>query len=246
MASGLVASAAPGAPSSWKERFELSAETEARVAVHHDLVVTGGRSTEDFCRLTADTIQLLAPIVEELSRFGSSEHRSVPFAAIERAYTRTERLVPGLRLAATEDVTETGIDYRWLAKLAPPEARPVVRAMANFERGSEGIASWGVRVTDTSACQAPERGRAALAALVKSWSTAPSCLRDALRERLKSELETMTSWTCFCAGRAPALAAVRKSARVLKGLTDMRGPELADRWFGTASAPDARFNCSPG
>ena len=242
--SGLIAAAALATPSAPNARFEISQELEARVAVHHDLFVNAGRSLDDFCRLTADTIQILDPVVLELSRFGG-EHQSVPFSAIERAYTRTERLVPGLSLVATEEVMQTGIDYRALAKLGPPEARPLLRAMGNFELGAEGIASWGVRVTDYSACQAPERGRAALAALVKSWSDAPDCLREALRARLDDELETMTDWGCFCAERAPALAAVRKSARLLKGLAGTRGPELADRWLDRVRAPDTRFTCHP-
>jgi hypothetical protein len=244
MGTAVLAAAAPSAPV--KPRFELSQELEARVAAHHDLVVNAGRSMEDFCKLTADTVQILDPIVLELSQFGgSSDRSSVPFSAIERAYTRTERLVPGLKLVATEEVMLTGIDYRGLAKLAPPEARPLLRAMGSFELGSEGVESWGVRVTDYSICQAPERGRAALAVLAKSWPAAPSCLRDALRARLKSELERMTSWNCFCAAREPALAALRKSAKLLRGLADLGGADLADRWLEEAQAADTRFNCSP-
>lgn len=240
---GLVAAAAPAAAP--KARFELSLELEARVATHHDLFVNAGRSIADFCKLTADTVQILDPIVVELSQFGGTERSAIPFSEVQRAYTRTERLVPGLVLAVTEDVTQTGIDYRGLAKLAPPEARPLLRAMGSFELGAEGVESWGVRVTDYSICQAPERGRAALAALVKTWPAAPPCLRDALRARLKEELERMTTWRCFCAAREPALAALKKSAQLLKGFADVGGPELAARWLEGARAPDTRFSCHP-
>jgi hypothetical protein len=240
---GLLADAS-GAATSQNDRFELSAELEARVATHHDLFTRAGESLDDFCRLTADTVDLLDPIVRELSQFGGTS--VVPFTAVQRAYTRTERLVPGLSLVATEEVMQTGIDYRSLAKLAQPEARPLLKAMAGFERGPDGIESWGVRVTDASICEAPERGRGALTALVKSWPVAPSCLRDALRGRLKAELEQMTGWTCFCGEREPALAAVRKSAKVLKALADIGGPELADRWLEVARATDTRFACHPG
>jgi hypothetical protein len=243
---GLVAMGAAGAPSPPKERFELSAELEARVTVHQDLVTNAGRSAEDFCKLVADTVQILDPVALELSRFGGSEHSSVPFSEIQRAYLRTERLAPGLSLIVTEEITQTGIDYRWLAKLAPPEARSLLRAMGGFEIGKEGIESWGVRITDSSACQAPERGRAALAALVKSWSSAPGCLKDALRERLSTELERMVGWSRFCGDRGPTQVAVRKSAGLLKGLGDVDGPRLADRWLQTAAATDTRFNCGPG
>ena len=98
---------------------------------------------------------ILDPVVIELSAFGGGPGKGVPFSAIERAYTRTEKLIPGLTLIATEEVMQTGIDYRWLAKLAPPEARSMLRAMGDFEIGPEGIESWGVRVTDYSVCQAP-------------------------------------------------------------------------------------------
>jgi hypothetical protein len=240
----LAAAAAPGAPA--KPRFELSQELEARVAAHHDRVVNAGRSIEDFCKLAADTVQILDPIVLELSQFGGTDRSAIPFSDVQRAYTRTERLVPGVTLAATEEVTQTGIDYQWLAKQGPPEARPLLRAMGNFELGPDGIVSWGVRMTDASACQAPERGRPALATLVKSWPAAPPCLRDALRDRLKSKLEEMTSWSCFCGEREPALAAVRKSAKLLRALTDVGGPDLAARWLDETRAPDTRFSCSPG
>jgi len=244
MGIGLLAAAAPGAPPA--VRFELSQELESRVAAHHDLMVNAGRSIEDFCKLAGDTVQILDPVVHELSQFGGAERSGIPFSAIQRAYTRTERLVPGLTLTASEELTQTGIDYRWLAKLGPPEARSLLRAMGSFEIGAEGIESWGVRVTDYSACEAPERGRAALTALVKAWPAAPPCLRDALRERLKSELERMTGWSCFCAEREPALAAVRKSAKLLRALTDVGGPDLAERWLDEARAPDTRFACHPG
>jgi hypothetical protein len=240
---GLVAAAAPVAAP--KAQFELSLELEARVATHHDLFVNAGRSIGDFCKLTADTVQILDPIVVELSQFGGTERSALPFSEVQRAYTRTERLVPGLLLSATEEVMLTGIDYRGLAKLAPPEARALLRAMGNFELGPDGVVSWGVRATDATACQAPERGRGALAALVKSWPAAPPCLRDALRDRLQSELERMTGWTCFCAAREPALAAVRKSAELLKRLTDVGGAKLAERWLDGARAPDTRFSCNP-
>jgi hypothetical protein len=242
---GRLAGVAAGAAPVPRDRFELSAELEARVAVHQDLVTNAGRSPEEFCRLAADTVQILDPVALELSRFGGSEHSSVPFAAIERAYKRTEWLVPGLSLVAREEFTQTGIDYRWLAKLAPPDARPLLRAMGSFELGAEGVVSWGVRNTDASACEAPEHGRAVLAALVKAWGPAPACLKDALRERVTAELDRMVGWSCFCAERAPAQAAVRKSAKVLQGLPDLRGPDLAERWLQTAGAPDARFNCHP-
>lgn len=244
VAAGLRAAAAP--PTAPRTRFELSQELEARVAAHHDLFVNAGRSLDDFCKLTADTVQILDPVVRELTQFDGNDRSSLPFSAIERAYTRTEKLVPGLALVATQEFTYTGVDYRGLAKLAPPDARGLLRAMGNFEVGPEGIDSWAVRVADTSACAAPERGRAALAALVKSWPAAPPCLRDALRDRLKAKLEEMTGWSCFCGEREPALAAVRKSAKVLRALTDVGGPDLADRWLEEARAPDTRFSCTPG
>ncbi|HEY7370806.1 MAG TPA: hypothetical protein VIF57_01415, partial [Polyangia bacterium] len=100
-------------------------------------------------------------------------------------------------------------------------------------------------IIDYSACQAPERGRAALTGLVKTWAAAPACLRNALRERLTGELEQMVGWTAYCAPRDPALAAVRKNADILKKLTDARGPELAKRWLDGARAADARFSCRP-
>jgi hypothetical protein len=240
---GRLAGVAAGAAPAPRDRFELSAELEARVAVHQDLVTNAGRSLEDFCKLTADTVQILDPVALELSRFGGSEHSSVPFSAIQRAYLRTERLVPGLSLVATEEITQTGIDYRWLIKTAPPDARPLLRAMSRFEVGADGMASWASALTDVSACQAPERGRPALAALVKSWSSAPECLKDAFRERLRASLEQMVGWTCFCGERDPVQAAVRKDARLLKALPDVRGVELADKWMQTVQAPDARFNC---
>lgn len=243
---GALAGVASGARPALADRFELSAELEARVAAHQDLVEHAGRSPEDFCKLTADTAQILAPVALELSRFGGSEHSAVPFSAIQRAYKNTQWLVPGLVLAASEVETQTGIDYRWLGKLAPPEARALLRAMAGFEIGKEGIVSWGVRTTDESACEAPERGRHALAALAKAWATAPACLKDALRERLSGELDRMVRWTCFCSAREPAEAAIRKSATLLKALGDLDGSELADRWLATARAPDTRFNCNPG
>lgn len=245
VASGLIAARASGTAPPARERFELSLELEARVAAHHDLFVNGGRSLDDFCKLTADTVQILDPIVLELSQFGGTERSAIPFSAIQRAYTRTERLVPGLSLQVTEEVTYTGIDYRGLAKLAPPDARALLRAMDSFERGPEGTVSWGVLTTDASTCQAPERGRAALAALVKSWPAAPLCLRDALRDRLKAELERMTGWSCFCGEREPSLAAVRKSAKLLRALTDVGGPDLADRWLDESRAADTRFSCHP-
>ena len=181
-----VASGAPSAPP--KGGFDLSAELEARVAVHQELVTNAGRTLEDFCKLTADTMTILDPVVIELSAFGGGPGKGVPFSAIERAYTRTEKLIPGLKLIATEEVMQTGIDYRWLEKAGPPEARSMMRAMRGFEIGPEGVESWGVRVTDYSICQAPERGRRALADLVKAWAAAPLCLKDALRGRLIAEL----------------------------------------------------------
>ena len=65
---------------------------------------------------------------------------------------------------------QTGIDYRWLAKLAPPDARPLLRAMGSFELGAEGVESWGVRVTDTPPARLRSAAAAALAALVKAWA----------------------------------------------------------------------------
>jgi hypothetical protein len=242
----VVTGAGAGAPPGRKDLFELSAALEGRVAAHQELVNNAGRSEDDFCKLTADTVQILEPVVEELSRFGGSEHQSVPFEAVERAYKRTQWLIPGLVLIVTEEVTQTGIDYRWLAKQAPAEARPLLRALADFEVGSEGVESWGVRITDYSICEAPERGRAALAALAKAWPAAPGCMREALRARLAAELERMATWNCFCGGREASLAAVRKNAELLKKLTDTRGPELAKRWLDGARAPDARFSCHPG
>jgi len=236
---------AVGAPPVPRDRFELSTELEARVTVHQDLVTNAGRSAADFCKLTADTLTILDPVVIELSAFGGGPGNRLPFAAIERAYTRTEKLIPGLTLIATEEVMQTGIDYRWLTKVAPPDARPVLRAMASFQIGAEGVESWGVRVTDSSICEAPEKGRAALTALAKAWPGAPACLRDALRPRLTEELERMVGWNCFCGERAATEAAVRKSAKVLRSLPDVRGPDFADRWLQTAGGADARFNCRP-
>jgi hypothetical protein len=240
-----AAATALAAPAGRREVFELSAELEARVAAHQDLVNNAGRSAEDFCKLTADTVKILDPIVTELARFGGSEHQSIPFEAVERAYTRTQWLVPGLVLVAKEELTQTGIDYRGLAKMGPPEARPLLRAMGDFETGADGAESWGQRIAGDSACAAPDRGHAPLAALVKAWSGAPHCLRDALHERLAGELERMVGLTCFCAAREPALAAVRKNADLVKKLTDARGPELARRWLEGARAADARFSCRP-
>jgi hypothetical protein len=242
---GSLAGRAVGAPPVPRDRFELSTELEARVTIHQDLVTNAGRSHADFCKLTADTLTILDPVVIELSAFGGGPGKGAPFEAIERAYTRTEKLIPGLTLIATEEVMQTGIDYRWLTKVAPPDARPVLRAMAGFEIGSEGVESWGVRVTDSSICEAPERGRAALTALAKAWPAAPACLKDALRDRLNQELERMVGWDCFCGERPATEAAIRKSAKLLKGLPDVHGPDFADRWLQTVRAPDTHFNCSP-
>src|SRR5678816_2671663 len=75
LAFGVLAGAASGAqPASLKDRFELSADLEARVAVHQELVTHAGRSPDDFCKLAADTVQILDPVALELSRFGGSEH----------------------------------------------------------------------------------------------------------------------------------------------------------------------------
>jgi len=71
-----LAATALGAPAARKETFELSAELEARVTAHQDLVNNAGRSVDDFCRLTADTVQILDPVVIELSRFGGAAPRS--------------------------------------------------------------------------------------------------------------------------------------------------------------------------
>ena len=240
-----LATVALGAPAARKEGFELSPELEARVSVHQDLVNHAARSIDDFCKLTADTVQILDPVVSELSRFGGSEHQSIPFEAVERAYTRTQWLVPGLSLRATEAATQTGIDYRWLTKQAPAEARPLLHAMDAFEIGPDGIPSWTAPIKDESACDAPDRARAPLAALVKAWAAAPACMRDALRERLNQQLEEMASWSCFCAAREPALAAVRKDADLMKKLADTRAPELARRWLEGIASPEARFGCRP-
>ena len=52
LAFGVLAGAASGAqPASLKDRFELSADLEARVAVHQELVTHAGRSPDDFCKL---------------------------------------------------------------------------------------------------------------------------------------------------------------------------------------------------
>lgn len=233
--------AAPRRP----ERFVLSPELEARVAAHGVLVANAGRSTEDFCKLATDTIELLDPILRELSRFEGDQHHSPPFSAIEDAYASTEKRVRGVYLVAFEEGYRTGIDYPKLAKLAPQDARPVLRAIDKFERGDEGIASWAVLVTDYSACHAPEKARAPLATLARTWSAAPSCLRDALRERLNHDLEDMVARNCFCDQREPALAAVRKNVRLLRSLADTRGPELADKFLETTLSPDVRFACSP-
>ena len=243
---GCLAGVASGAGPAAAGRFELSEELEARVTAHQDLVSNAGRSLQDFCKLTADTVTILDPVVIELSAFGGGPGKSVPFSAIERAYTRTEKLIPGLTLVATEEVMQTGIDYRWLEKAGPTEARSLLRAMRAFEIGPEGVESWGVRVTDSSICAAPEKGRRQLASLAKAWAPAPGCLKDALRERLRSELDSMVRWTCFCDGREPAEAAARKNGALLKSLADLHGTELADRWLQTVRAPDTRFNCHPG
>src|SRR6478609_8104961 len=138
LAFGVLAGAASGAPPAiMKDRFELTADLEARVAAHQDLVTNAGRSPDDFCKLAADTVRILDPVALELSRFGGSEHNNVSFEAIQRAYKRTERLVPGLSLVATEEFTQTGIDYRSLIKTAPPDARPLLRAMSRFEGGAD-------------------------------------------------------------------------------------------------------------
>jgi hypothetical protein len=242
----LAVTAAAGAPAPPNDRFELSAELEARVAVHQDLLSAAGRSADDFCALAADTVTLVDPVALELSRFGGGEHRSVPVSEIARVYTRTERLIPGLSLKVTEEVTQTGIDYRLLGKLAPPEARPLLHALDAFEVGPAGVESWSSRIADESTCAAPERGRGALATLVKSWAAAPGCLRDAFRPRLSQDLDRMVSGDSFCAARERALSAVRKSAQLLKALPDLHGPELADRWIATARAPDAHFGVHPG
>src|SRR5690349_5932835 len=79
----LMAGAASGAPPAGsKDRFELSADLEARVAAHQDLVTSAGRSPDDFCKLAADTVQILDPVTLELSRFGGSEHSNISFEAI--------------------------------------------------------------------------------------------------------------------------------------------------------------------
>ena len=233
--------AAPRRP----ERFVLSPDLEARVAAHRTLVANAGRSTDDFCKLTTDTIELLDPILRELSEFEGKQRHSRPFSAIEDAYASTEKRVRGLYLVAFEEGYRTGIDYPKLAKLAPQDARPLLRAIDRFERGDEGIVSWEVLVTDYSACHAPEKARAPLATLARTWTTAPSCLRDVLRERLNHDLENMVVGTCFCNEREPALAAVRKNVRLLRSLADTRGPELADKFLATTHSPDVRFACSP-
>ena len=128
-------------------------------------------------------------------------------------------------LVAREEFTQTGIDYRWLAKLAPPDACLLLRAMGSFgSLGAEGVVSWGVRNTDASACEAPERGRAALAALAKAWGPAPTCLKDALRDRVTAERHCMVGWSCFCAERAPAQAAVAWSARCCSACPTFAAP----------------------
>ncbi len=223
----------------------LSPDLEARVAAHRALVANAGRSTDDFCKLATDTIELLDPIRRELSEFEGDQHHSPPFSAIEDAYASTAKRVRGLYLVAFEEGYRTGIDYPRLAKLAPQDARPLLRAIDSLERGDEGIVSWAVLMTDYSSCHAPEKARAPLATLARTWSTAPSCLRDALRERLNDDLEGMVTDNCFCNERETALAAVRKNVRLLRSLADTRGPELADKFLATTRSPDVRFACSP-
>jgi len=93
--------------------------------------------------------------------------------------------------------------------------------------------------------EAAQSAEQSLAALVKAWPATPDCLKDALRGRLTAELDRMVGWGCFCGDRAAAQAAVRKSAKVLKGLPDVGGADLADRWLQTAGSSDTRFNCRP-
>ena len=121
----------------------------------------------------------------------------------------------------------------------------MLRAIDSFERGDEGIVSWGSLMTDYSACHVPEKARAPLVTLARTWSAAPGCLRDALRERLNQDLEDMVADNRFCNERERALAAVRKNARLLRTLADTRGPELADKFLATTRSPDVRFACSP-
>ena len=175
-------------------------------------MTNAGRSLQDFCKLTADTVTILDPVVIELSAFGGGPGKGVPFSAIERAYTRTEKLIPGLKLIATEEVMQTGIDYRWLEKAGPPEARSMMRAMRGFEIGPEGVESWGVRVTRLFHLPGPGARPQGAGRLVKAWAAAPVCLKDALRGRLIAELDRMVGWSCFCGGREPAQEAVRRSA----------------------------------
>ncbi len=214
------------------------------MAVHRELVKNGGRSIEDFCRLAADTFELLRPVEQELGQFDDSEH-NLPLPAVERAYAAMSKRVPGLYLVAFEEGYRTGIDYRALAKTAPPEVGPLLKAMSGFERVAEGGGSWLVMTTDYSGCHSPEQARKPLAALVDAWSAAPSCLREAGRAHLSEALERMADHSCFCGEREPTLAAARKNARLIRSLTGMPGAALADRLLQKARAPNARFNCSP-
>src|SRR5204863_740488 len=118
--SGVVGVAASPAA---ENRFKLSPELEARVTAHREMVANAGRSIADFCRLASDTVELLDPIRLELSHFEGDQRSSPPFAAVERAYTRTTKRVPGLYLYAFEEGYRTGIDYPTLARLAPDDAR---------------------------------------------------------------------------------------------------------------------------
>jgi len=241
--SGVVGVAASPAA---ENRFKLSPELEARVTAHREMVANAGRSIADFCRLASDTVELLDPIRLELSHFEGDQRSSPPFAAVERAYTRTTKRVPGLYLYAFEEGYRTGIDYPTLARLAPDDARALLRAMDHFETVPAGGASWVTMMTDYSGCHDPENARRPLTALAKAWPAAPSCLRDAFREHLNRLLQEMASDSHFCGARRPILAAVRRNARLLQSLADTRGPELAGKLLKAARAPEAQFLGDPG
>jgi hypothetical protein len=246
-ASRISASAAPRAPAAAPETFHLSAIMEAWVETHERLVAEAKRSPQDFCRLVSDTVEIVGPLVKELEAFEGNEHRSPPLSEEDarRAFAETASRVVGIQLVTTAELQYGGVDYRALARLAPPDALPLLRALGAFELGSEGIESWLVRVTEYSACHAPERARPALAALASSWRAAPACLKEAVRDRLDRNLADMAKDDCFCSERAPALAAARKNLPLMKKLVGTRGPELAKQLLETAQSPRTRFACSP-
>jgi hypothetical protein len=74
--------------------------------------------------LVSDTVEIVGPLVKELEAFEGNEHRSPPLSeeAARRAFAETEGRVAGIQLVTTSEVQYSGVDYRALARLAPPDA----------------------------------------------------------------------------------------------------------------------------